>query len=608
MLTEKLLAIDPIIIGIYLAVSLLLGIFGSRLLGMNNSKEEDYYLAGRKMPGWLNGMSVAATALNSDVAPLYCGIAVVTGLSGCWFFLSRFGMALLLAAILFAVRWRQMGIRTGPEFFHLRFGAGNRFARVYSSLTSVLIGMVPWIGAGLIGIHLVAAPIFGIDSKAVTLLIVLPLLTIYVWTSGLAGVLLTDALQGFVILAANLVMVGAVLWVFGGPSGLAEAVMSAAGPENGAAILSVLPQADNPVLSPLSIFAWMVIVSVGAGSAVGADGQRLFSCRSSHEAAKVGIWGEVILFAMLLMLMLPAMGLLARHPEFYTATPTEREFAYGRMLSEFLPKGGVGLTVAALLAAVMSTISTHLNYGSQTLLNDVWRPLVGEPKPGREVWIGRLLMLGIAVLSVGVVFAADSLLGIAVVVLGIFGTSAAFGWAQWWYWRINFKGWCASVVAGPLVYLVCGRLLPLIPWWAAEIARGPAEAQNMQLLQAVVALAVNTAIWLTVTLLTRPEDMEVLKEFYLRARPMGCWGPVRRALIAEGRLPAEAAPSLILPGISVAAVGFAMVAAGVLTASTLYVGQYREAGLCGAVCLGTGAVFKLIFNRYISRLTVNQEP
>lgn len=177
MLTEKLLAIDPVIIAVYLVVSLLLGIFGSRLLGMNNSKEDDYYLAGRKMPGWLNGMSVAATALNSDVAPLYCGIAVVTGLSGCWFFLSRFGMALLLAAILFAVRWRQMGIRTGPEFFHLRFGAGNKFARVYSSLTSVLIGMVPWIGAGLIGIHLVAAPIFGIDSKAVTLLIVLPLLT-----------------------------------------------------------------------------------------------------------------------------------------------------------------------------------------------------------------------------------------------------------------------------------------------------------------------------------------------------------------------------------------------------------------------------------------------
>lgn len=265
-------------------------------------------------------------------------------------------------------------------------------------------------------------------------------------------------------------------------------------------------------------------MSVGAGSAVGADGQRLFSCRSNREAAKVGIWGEVILFAMLLMLMLPAMGLLARHPEFYTASPSEREFAYGKMLSEFLPRGGVGLTVAALLAAVMSTISTHLNYGSQTLLNDVWRPLVGEPKPGREV-CRRLLMLGIAVLSVGVVFAADSLLGIAVVVLGVFGTSAAFGWAQWWYWRINFKGWCASVVAGPVVYLICGRLLPLIPWWAAEIARGPAEAQNMQLLQAVVALAVNTGH------LARGHRADQTGGYggaqgVLSARPSdGCWGP-----------------------------------------------------------------------------------
>ena len=158
-----------------------------------------------------------------------------------------------------------------------------------------------------------------------------------------------------------------------------------------------------------------------------------------------------------------------------------------------------------------------------------------------------------------------------------------------------------------MVYLICGRLLPLIPWWAAEIARGPAEAQNMQLLQAVVALAVNTGIWLAVTVLTRPEDMEVLKEFYLRARPMGCWGPVRRALIAEGRLPEEPAPSLILPGVGVAAVGFAMIAAGVLTASTLYVGKYLEAALCGAACLGAGVIFKMIFNRYISRLTVSRE-
>lgn len=330
MLTEKLLAIDPVIIAVYLVVSLLLGIFGSRLLGMNNSKEDDYYLAGRKMPGWLNGMSVAATALNSDVAPLYCGIAVVTGLSGCWFFLSRFGMALLLAAILFAVRWRQMGIRTGPEFFHLRFGAGNKFARVYSSLTSVLIGMVPWDRRGTDrhpsgrrpdlrdrqqGGHAAdraaAADRLRVDQRprgraadrrAAGLRD----------PRGQSG----DGRRGAVGVRRPLRAGGG-----GDECGRAR---------NRGAILSILPQAGNPVLSPLSIFAWMLIVSVGAGSAVGADGQRLFSCRSNREAAKVGIWGEVILFAMLLMLMLPAMGLLARHPEFTRprlrsgSSPTER--------------------------------------------------------------------------------------------------------------------------------------------------------------------------------------------------------------------------------------------------------------------------------------------
>ena len=218
-------------------------------------------------------------------------------------------------------------------------------------------------------------------------------------------------------------------------------------------------------------------------------------------------------------------------------------------------------------------------------------------------------MLGIAVLSVGVVFAADSLLGIAVVVLGIFGTSAAFGWAQWWYWRINFKGWCASVVAGPVIYWICGWLLPLIPQWSAQIARGPAEAQNMQLLQALIALTINTAVWLTVTLLTKPEDMEVLKNFYLRARPMGFWGPVRQALIAEGRLPAEPEiePARILPGVGVAVVGFVMIAAGVLGMSTLYVGRYGMFCAFSALCLIAGAIFRPLFRNYVSRLADGAE-
>ncbi len=601
MLKDKLLAIDPIIIAIYLVLSLVLGLFGSKLIGMKSNNEEDFYLAGRKMPGWLNGISLAATSLNSDVAPLYCGIAIAAGLSSGWFFLSRFGLLFLFGSILFAVKWRQLKVKTGPEFWHLRFGRGRDFARVYASVTSVLIGMIPWIGAGLIGIHLVAAPIFGIESKAVTLLIILPLLMVYVWSSGLAGVLITDAMQSFVILFANIIMVVAVLFAFGGPTGLYDSIVATNG-ENSNAILSLMPVNGNAMCSPLTVFAWLLLTGIGAGGGVGSDGQRLFSCKSNYEAAKVGIWGELTLFIMLLMIMLPTLGLLAKNPDLYYGTTQEREMAYGMMLQEFLPKGGVGITVAALLAAVMSTISTHLNYGSQTLMNDVWRPLIGEIEKGKEVWIGRLMMVIIVALSVIVVFVSGSLLEIAITVVGLFGASASFGWGQWWYYRVNFKSWCASVLSGPIVYLICGKLLPLIPWWKAQQAISEASSQNMLILQAVVALVINTFIWLVVTWSTKPEDMEILKEFYMRARPMGYWKPVRDALIAEGRIPAVDRKPKLLKGIGIVFVGFVMISSLILLLSTLYVGLYTQGAIIFAILLGSGMLFKFKFKNYINSL------
>ncbi len=594
------LAIDVIIVAAYLVLSLVIGVIGSRLLGLSGKSEDDYFLAGRKMPGWLNGISLAATALNSDVAPLYCGIAVVAGLSSGWFFISRFGLGLMAAAVLFAIRWRQMRIKTGPEFFQLRFGGGgSKFARFYSSLFSVLAGMIPWIGAGLIGIHMVMSPVFGIDSKMTTILIVMPILTVYVWTSGLAGVLITDAMQGGIILLANIAMMVMVVVIFGGPVSLAESITQATGPAAGGEILSSVPTAANPVVNPLGILAWIIITTIGVGGGVSSDGQRLFSCRSNKEAAKVGIWGEVTLFAMLLLMMLPALGLLVRHPEMYHALPGEREKAYGMMIMEFMPPGLIGLTVAALLAAVMSTVSTHLNYGSQTLLNDVYRPLLGEPKPGREVWIGRLLMLFIVGMSIVVAMMSDSLLGIAIKVIGIFGASASFNWGQWWHWRVNFKGWCASVLAGPVVYFVCGFLLPQIPWWAGQIAMGEAHAQNMSILQAAIALVINTGLWITVVALTKPESMETLKEFYLRAKPMGYWEPVRAALIAEGRLKDEPVKSLIGRGFATAFAGMGMVAGGVFAFSNLYVGKYALGAILAAATVAVGFIFKRQFNNYL---------
>ncbi len=593
--------IDAGIVGVYLIGSFAIGILASRVLRSGSKGEDGYYLAGRKVPGWVNGISYAVTAMNSDVAPAYCGFTVVVGLSAAWLYLSRFGLAMMLIAMLFAVRWRQLKINTGPEFLSLRFGGGlGTFSRVYLSLYSVVVGMIPWIGAGLLGVHMIFGPIFGIEHKATTLLLVLPILIVYVWVSGYTGVLVTDVLQTMIILLANAILLFAVLWQFGGPTQLADAVQTAL-PEHASDALSILPVPGHPVMSPLLVLAWTLVSTIGVGGNVNIDGQRMMSCRSAVDAAKVGIWGQLALFAMLLLLTLPTLGAIANHPEMYTATPAEREAVYGIMLHDYLPVGLLGVALAALLASVMSTIDSQLNYGSQTLVNDVVRQFKPDLSQRVAVQIGRVLILVILAMGVVVMYASESLIGIAILLAGMFGSSLVFGWGQWWWWRVNIWSWCTATLGGPIVYFALGFALKAWPLWQAKLEEGEAVAQGMGMLQAVIAMAATTSLWIIVTLVTPPQDMATLKAFYRRAKPMGAWGPVRRALEAEGDCP-ETPRGLIVGGMAAAVMGAVWITLAVLAISELVVGEYLVAVLLGGGAVITALLFKQAFHWHIARM------
>ena len=596
--------LDAIIVAAYLLLSFLFGILASRILRSGTNAEEGYFLAGRKMPGWLNGISTAVTSMNADVAPAYCGMAVVVGLSVSWFYLSRFGLGMMIAAMLFSVRWRQLKISTGPEFYALRFGGrGGKFVRVYNSIFSVFIGMVPWIGAGMLGVHMIFGPIFGIEDKAITLAIILPVLLIYVWISGFAGVLITDLIQTLIIVAANIMLIIMVLKHFGGPAGLVSSIQEAQ-PTKFGEILSAFPVPGHRILGPLVVLAWFIVPTIGVGGSVGTEGQRVFSSKDPREGAKVWVWGEIALFAMLLLLTLPALGAIALHPEMYMAEPALREECYGLLLKDFLPVGFLGIALAALLSSVMSTIDSHMNYGAQTLLNDVYRPLVGEPKKKYALWIGRLLMLGILCCSIIVVYKSKSLIGIAVTLAGLFGSMAAFGWGQWWWWRVNFWSWLSASLAGPAIYFLLGiKILPNWDWWQALVESSESMAQSMAMLQAVLAMAIGTVVWVVVTLLTPPEKMEDLKNFYRKARPMGCWGPVRKALKADGET-VDPPKGLILSGFGTAVLGSAWIALAVLAISVLFVGRYGQAALMGSASILIALAFKRTFDWHMKRLEV----
>ncbi|TWT93420.1 Sodium/glucose cotransporter [Botrimarina colliarenosi] len=629
---------DQVVVAVYLLGSLALGIVASRffrspkgegpLAAGESDSEDDYFLAGRRVPGWVNGISYAATALNADVGPTYCGFAVVVGLPIAFFYLPRFALAWMIAAVIFAVRWRQLGVRTGPEFYALRFGGQRtRFVRVYSSLFAVCVNMAPWIGAGLLGVHKIFGPAFGIDDalaadwgvtdpKTITLSIVLPVLMIYVWIGGFAGVVVTDVMQTLVIVASSVVLLVSVLWMHGGPAGLTAAI-EASLPERSAEVLSTWPVWGHRVLGPMVVLAWLIVPTVGRGGSVDLEGQRLFSCKSDRDAAHMNVWAVIGLFVMLLLLTLPSLGLLVNHPELYLAEPSQRETAYALLLDEYLPAGLYGVALAALLASVMSTISSHLSYGSQTLVNDVARQILPHASflaPGSKgaVWAGRVLMLAILAVGVAVTFNADSLIGIAIVLAGMYGATATVYWGQWWWWRVNFWSWLTAMVGGPCVYVLLGGLtagpvaisgvLSAFPAWAEARAAGESAAQGMDMLQAAVGMAITFAAWVTVTLLTRPEPMEILKTFYRRARPMGAWSPVRAACVAEDSAWTPPPEGLLIAGLGVAVIGAVAISAGVLAASNLFVGRWAEAAAFTAVTVAMGAWFARLFDRRMGQL------
>jgi solute:Na+ symporter, SSS family len=352
----------------------------------------------------------------------------------------------------------------------------------------------------------------------------------------------------------------------------------------------------------LVIGAWFMLSTLGVGGDVGAEGQRIISCRDNREAAKMPVWATIILFVILLSLTLPALGAIVNHPELYQAIPAQRERAYGLLLADFLPKGVLGLALAAMVASVLSVVSGYLSYGSQTLVNDAYGTLCGRPSEKNAVWLGRFFMLLIMAISLLVVVFSNSLMGIAVVLTGLFGSTALMSWAQWWWWRISFKSWLTANMTGPVVYFSLSFILGKIDWWQQQSMRAESIGQQMQMYQAIISMLINTTAWVTVTLLTKPEDMELLKSFYRKARPLGLWTPVRRAVEVEDGIKINTPKMLMPAGFFVTILGAIWLVLSIICLSVLFVGRWKYAAVSGFVAIVFAIVFKYAFRWHIDRM------
>jgi Na+/proline symporter len=221
----------------------------------------------------------------------------------------------------------------------------------------------------------------------------------------------------------------------------------------------------------------------------------------THYALRPWPW---ILIALCSMIVFPTLDDIARQFPHLDPSIIKDDLAFPAMIS-FLPSGLLGLVVAALMAAFMSTIATHLNWGSSYIINDFYVRFINQTASEKKlVNMARLSTLGLMILASLVA----TLLTNAVQAFNILfqigaGTGLIFI-MRWFWYRIN--AW--SEISGMVVSFLVAVYL--------EFIYTGSMASHEKL---VLGVLITTVAWVTVTLLTKPESDEVLRKFYMQVRP-----------------------------------------------------------------------------------------
>jgi SSS family solute:Na+ symporter len=576
----KLAGIDALVIAAYMSVIAYIGWRSRRFAGKSL---ENYFLGGRNMPGWMTGISYAASMVSADSAVGYGGLAAITGVYVCWFYLSRFGIALFLGAILFAVFWKRLNTFTTLEFYELRFeGRPASLMRLWLALRTSLIAMVAWTGISLLALVKISQPILGWE-KTPTLALALPLAVGYVYLSGYLGVVLSNLVQITVMTVGSCVLAARVLMAVGGPAELGRK-LAAVGP----AMTASFPPWNDPVFPAVACLAWLLGTSIGYGGDAtpmggAVEGQRILSSRSPKEACKMYLVTEVTIFTLAWLVSVPCLAAAIFWPQLRNGG-MDRELAYGLLMTNYLGPGLLGLVFVAMLGGIISVVGDNLNFGSQVLLNDVYRRYLVRNASERHYLIaGRLSIFPILALALLVVYRVSFLFDVAIFMVGLSASEMSANWAQWWWWRFNGWGRVAASFGGGSAYLAMRLVWPAMPWWN----------------RMYWAVAISTALWIIATLCTAPERRELLEKFYKRARPMGSWGD----------LAPTAAPGWVAvwKGILLAVIGAAAVMAYIVGISNLYVGQYRGCALMLIAMALLGFAFWHAFGPYVRSLLLDEE-
>ena len=528
---------------------------------------DEYFLAGRSLPGWKAGLSMTATQFAADTPLLVTGIIATAGVFGLWQ-LWIFGVTFLVLGFVLAGAWRRAGVVTDAELTEVRYGGPP--AAVLRCAKALYFGAVincialawvlfaaakiaepfllwdAWLPAGLFQpvaalVEAVGVPlaIGGIDDPEVwvktannllSLVLILVVVAFYSATGGLRGVVATDIGQIAVMGLGTLAFTVFVVAEAGGLAALPGRIREtfAAGGPGGIRpdeILAFTPGRGKDVtMAVLSLLGLLWLInSVSDGS--GYLAQRSMACRSDRDAKTAAV---VFTYAQVLvrsLLWLPlGVGLLVLFPPDPGLAPAlvqaDREASYVRGMAALLPVGVRGLMLTGMLAALASTVDTHLNWGASYWTNDIYKRFICrgwlgiEPSGRALVWVARAASVLTLAIALGIMTRLTSINQAWQINL-LFGAGLGVVLVlRWVWWRMNAWAEIAAMVVS------CG-VAPLLMAFLDD---------DQQPLRLLLAASASTAAALAAVRFAPGEDPSRLAAFYRRVRPVGFWGPVARAV------------------------------------------------------------------------------
>ncbi len=521
---------DWIVVALYGALTLSIGLRLARRAGRS---VDDYFVAGRSLPWWIAGTSIAATWFASDAPLATAALVRRQGVFGNWLWWYE-AAGILMLTFFYARLWRRAGVLTDAEVIELRYGgAPARILRAFSAVYQGLVKNAVVMGWVMLAMVKFSQVLLGWDA-ALTLTVCVGLALVYTVAAGLWGVVVTDVLQFVAGMLGSITLAGIVLARFGGASGMAEAIREQPGAPAGA--LDLVPSVANASsLEMLSFLCLILILWMRSGQGDGYAAQRLFATRDERQSVMASLWfafaGTVLLTWPWIVAGLGSLLVFPAGPGIDPALAADPELAYPMMIRELMPTGLRGLMVATFLAAFMSTMDTHLCWGASYMVNDIYRRFVKREASERHyVTASRVAVVGLALLAALVAWQMESIQRGWIYIIELTAGVAVVWLLRWYWWRVN--AWAEIAAMAGSVVLANGRLLlgavqAVVPLPVAFLDFADRfYAPEMDLVRAVVILVTCTLAWLIVIRFTSPEKDEVLDRFHRKVRPGGWWAPV----------------------------------------------------------------------------------